>query len=217
MTTGSHPEGQPAARFRKPSWKDPRLIVGALLVLSSIAGVSVLVSAADRTTAVYSAREDLNVGTRLTPQNLVAVRVRLGELDPSYLPVDEGLPKDAVVTTLVRAGELVPRGALDGLDPQGRKPVGLQVEEPLPKHTAIGSRVDVWVAEPDGQNGYNAPELLLEAAEVAEISRVQSALGSSSSTRLHVLVPEDKMSNLLSALANEAKIAVVDNSGGARP
>ena len=44
-----------AARLKRPSWKDPRLLVGILLVLVSVAGVGFLVGRADRTGEVLAA------------------------------------------------------------------------------------------------------------------------------------------------------------------
>ena len=54
------------ARLKKPSWKDPRLLVGILLVLASVVGVISLVGAADQTTEAYAAREPIAVGETLT-------------------------------------------------------------------------------------------------------------------------------------------------------
>ncbi len=56
----------PVARLKRPSWKDPRLLVGLLLVLASVAGVVFLVGSADRTTEVYAARDGIAVGETLT-------------------------------------------------------------------------------------------------------------------------------------------------------
>ena len=36
------------ARLKRPSWKDPRLLIGILLVLASVVGVISLVGAADQ-------------------------------------------------------------------------------------------------------------------------------------------------------------------------
>jgi hypothetical protein len=203
-----------AARLRKPSWKDPRLLVGLLLVLASIAGVVALVGAADRTTEVYAAREEITVGQDVGPDDLVVVKVRLGDVDPAYVSADAELPQAAVALSLVRKGELLPKSALGEADALDRKPVGLTIDEALPKGAETGARVDVWVSMPDDRNGFGEPQLLLESAEIAEVSTSQSALGSSTSTQLHVLAEDDQMPSLLAALSNDAKIAVVLNPGG---
>lgn len=202
-----------AARLKRPSWKDPRLLIGLLLVLASTAGVIALLESQDTTTEVYSAREDIAVGSRLSPEDVVVVPVRLGDTADAYLPVAEGLPEGAVVTRLVTRGELVPSAAIGQADDLDRKPVGLSVENPLPTGTSAGARVDVWVSLRTDTNTYDEPRLLLEAAEVAELTVGESALGSSSSTLVQVLVDDDAMPELLNALSNDARIAVVLNPG----
>ncbi|NKX49887.1 hypothetical protein HER39_04720 [Arthrobacter deserti] len=117
--------------------------------------------------------------------------------------------------SLLRPGELVPRSALGQADQLERKPVGLPVESPLPDGTAPGSRVDVWVALPDGRNGFGRPQLLLEAAEISQLTRSSSALGGLEAEQLHVLVPARQLPVLLHAISNEARISVVLNPGRA--
>ncbi|WP_258069719.1 SAF domain-containing protein [Arthrobacter sp. SX1312] len=202
-----------APRLRKPSWRDPRLLIGLLLVLTSTAGVIALLDSQNTTAQVYSAREDIAVGSKLTEEDLVAVPVRLGDSSGAYLPVAGGIPDGAVATRLVTQGELVPAAAIGSADALDRKPVGLTVEDPLPSGTAAGDRVDVWVSLRSDTNSYEEPRLLLEAAEVAELTVGESALGASSSTLVQVLVGDDAMPELLGALSNEARIAVVLNPG----
>lgn len=202
-----------APRLKRPSWKDPRLLIGLLLVLASTAGVIALLESQDTTTEVYSARQDIAVGSALTAEDLVAVPVRLGDSTGAYLLVAGGLPEGAVATRLITQGELVPSAAVGRADELDRKPVGLSVEDPLPTGTAAGDRVDVWVSLRTDTNTYEEPRLLLEAAEVAELTVGESALGSSTSTLVQVLVNDAAMPELLNALSNDARIAVVLDPG----
>lgn len=200
-------------RLRKPSWKDPRLLIGLLLVCVSVAGVIALVESVDSATEVYAAREDLPVGAELTEEDFQIVPVRLGDIEGSYRVATEGIPENAVAQQLIRAGELLPGssvGSADGLD---RKPVGLTIEDPLPTGTATGDRVDVWVSPRGEGNEYGAPELLLEGAEIFDYTEEDSALGASQSVRVFVLVDDETLPALLDALSNEARIAVVVNAG----
>jgi len=200
--------------LKRPSWKDPRLLVGILLVLASVAGVVSLVGAADQTTEVYAAREPIAVGETLTTDKLHRVKVRLGEVEQHYLTPETGLDAGLVAVQRIGKDQLLPResvGQLDGLD---RKPVAVTVEETLPDQAVAGSRVDVWVALPDTRNGFSEPSLLLAGAEIAQITPGSTALGSSRSTVVMVLVPDAQMPKLLGAQANKAKIAVVWNPGG---
>lgn len=200
-------------RLRKPSWKDPRLLVGVLLVCSSIVGVIALVESVDSTTDVYAAREDLPVGTEITEKDLRTVPVRLGELEGSYWTVAAGIPENAVAQRMIGQGELLPASSLGPADALDRKPVGLTIDAPLPAGTATGDRVDVWISPRLEGNEYGDPELLLEGAEIFDYAEEASALGATQSSRVFVLVGDKAMPALLDALSNEAQIAVVVNAG----
>ena len=215
MTTDTRATQLPAdaPRLKKPSWKDPRLLVGLLLVLASTVGVIALLDSQNTTTEVFAARGDIAVGSSVTSEDLVAVPVRLGASSGAYLPVSEGIPEGSVATRLVPQGELVPSSVLGSADALDRKPVGLSVEDPLPSGTAAGDRVDVWVSLRTDTNTYEEPRLLLEAAEVAELTVGESALGASAATRVQVLVDDASMPDLLNALSNDARIAIVLNPG----
>lgn len=203
-----------AARLKRPSWKDPRLLVGVLLVLVSVAGVVLLVGSADRTIEVFAARDGIAVGERLTEDNVVRAKVRLGETEEQYITAESGLPDGVVAVQRIGKDQLVPRASLGSVDELDRKPVALTIDESLPAQAVAGARVDVWVAQPDPRNGFSEPKLLLPGAEIAEVTSGPTALGSSKTTVLMVLVEDGQMPALLGAQANEAKISVVWNPGG---
>ncbi len=212
----SRTQSPESTRLRRPSWRDPRLMVGVLLMLLSISGTVVLVASLDRTTEMLAVRHDIRVGQLLDADDVEPVAVRLGEVNDSYLPAADGLPAGAVSIQLIRRGELVPRSALGKADALNRKPVGLTISDPLPRGTEAGARVDVWVSTPvEGVAGagFGSPELLLEAAEVAELTVTESVLGATANTLVHVLVEDSALPKLLAALSNDARIAVVLNPG----
>lgn len=204
------------ARLKKPSWKDPRLLVGLLLVLASVVGVVSLVGAADQTTDVYVARDAIDVGERLTADNTARAKVRLGELEELYISGEAGLPDGLVAVQRIGKDQLLPKESLGKPDELDRKPVAITIDEPLPDQALAGSRVDVWVAQPDTRNGFSEPSMLLPGAEIAQVTPGSTALGSSRSTVLMVLVSDDQMPKLLGSQANKAKISVVWNPGGVR-
>jgi hypothetical protein len=202
------------ARLKKPSWKDPRLVVGILLVLASMAGVISLLGAADQTMEAYAAREPIAVGEQLTEDKLHRVKVRLGDLEQRYLTPETGLTEGLVAVQRIGKDQLVPRDSLGEPDLLDRKPVAVTIDEVLPGQAVAGSRVDVWVALPDARNGFSQPTLLLPGAEIAQITPGSTALGSARSTVVLVLVSDSHMPQLLGAQANKAKISVVWNPGG---
>lgn len=202
------------ARLKRPSWKDPRLLVGVLLVLASVIGVISLVGSADKTTDVYAARDSIAVGEKLSAENVVLAKVRLGETEEHYLTVESGLPEGLVAVQRVGKNQLIPRDSLGKVDALDRKPVTVTIEESLPDQAVAGTRVDVWVALPDARNGFSEPKLLLPGAEIAQVTPGSTALGSSRNTEVMVLVADNQMPALLGAQANQAKISVVWNPGG---
>ena len=203
-----------AARLKKPSWKDPRLLVGILLVLASVAGVIALVGAADRTVQVYVAREGIAVGQKLSRDDLSVAKVRLDDVESGYVTVESGLPEGKVAVQRVANNQLLPRESLGDADALDRKPVAVTVEDSLPAQAVPGSRVDVWVSLPDAQNGFAEPRLLLPGAEIAQVTEGSPALGASKQTVVLVLVTDEQMPKLLGAQANKAKVAVVWNPAG---
>jgi hypothetical protein len=205
-----------AGRLKPPSWKDPRLLVGVLLVLASVVGVISLVGGADQTTEVYAAKDSIAVGEKLTTDNVVRAKVRLGDTEAHYVTVEAGLPEGLVAVQRIGKSQLVPKESLATVDSLDRKPVAVTIGEPLPPQAVAGTRVDVWVALPDARNGFSEPKLLLPGAEIAQVTAASTTLGSSRSTVLMVLVADSQMPALLGAQANQAKISVVWNPGGGR-
>lgn len=210
----SHDAATTGARLKPPSWKDPRLLVGVLLVLASVVGVISLVGSADQTTEVYAARDSIAVGEKLTADNVVRAKVRLGETEQHYVTVEAGLPDGLVAVQRIGKNQLVPKESLAAVDALDRKPVAVTIDEALPQQAVAGTRVDVWVALPDARNGFGEPKLLLPSAEIAQVTAGSTALGSSRNTVLMVLVADSQMPAILGAQANQAKISVVWNPGG---
>jgi hypothetical protein len=136
-----------AVRFRRPGWRDPRLVVGVLLVCVSVVLGAQLLSGRDDVSQVWAVREAVSGGETLSSDDLRAVGVRFAEASDAgrYVSADEPLGPGAVVTRDLAEGELLPLAALGQTDagllelpvavPGGGVPAGL----------APGDRVDVWV------------------------------------------------------------------------
>lgn len=210
MASLSRAEG---GRLRRPSWKDPRLLVGVLLVLLSIAGVVALVRSAETRTMVYAAREDIGVGETVGSDDLIGVEVQLGDVERRYVS-EASEAAGRVAVQRIPKGDLVPMSSLGSADRLGRRPVSVNVTDVLPTAIVAGARVDVWVGLPDGRNGYAEPKLLVPAAEVAHVETSSSALGGQRETVVHVLVDPQQLPALLGAQANKAKVSVVWNPSG---
>ena len=204
-----------AARLRRPRWRDPRLIVGLLLVLASVAGVVALLQSADRTQAYWAAKKDLAPGAPLAEHHFVPVEANLSGADRHYLSADEPAPVDSMLLAAVREGELIPAGGVVEADPQQRRPVGLSLAEPLPAGVGVGDRVDVWVALPEEEgHGYARPERIAERVELSELVEDTGAFGAGEGIRVQAMVGPDQLPELLEAKVRDARITVVPTLGG---
>lgn len=202
-------------RLKRPSWRDPRLLVGLLLVLASVAAVVALVAGADRTAEVFVAKRDIPVGQQISGELFELSNVRLNAVQDRYQLATEGLPAGGFAVQRIPQGELLPKSSIDEAAAVDRNPVPLALEEGLPSGARAGSRVDVWASKLDARSGgFSEPILLLSGAEISQLESKSGTLGSGKSTVLYVLVGKQHMPKVLDSLANKAKISVVWNPSG---
>ncbi|KZM79888.1 hypothetical protein [Cellulosimicrobium sp. I38E] len=217
---GVEPAPRPAVRLRRPGWKDPRLLVGIVVVALSVALGSWAVSTASRTVTVYAAGAALTPGTTVTAADLRAVEVRLGTQTDRYLLAADGLPDEAVVLRTVAAGELVPASSLGAAADLAVRAVAVPVTTGLSERIVAGAAVDVWYvpeapptagAEPGTAAGDEPPqpELLVEGVTVAQVDEGEGTLVVGGPTTVHLLVGVDDLPAVLAAVAGDGTIALV--------
>src|SRR5690349_21773873 len=133
------PAGAPiAARLRRPSWRDPRLLIGMVLLLSSAAIGAQVIAAADHTRPVYAARVTMPSGTALTAADLEVVHLKLSGTSAAYLDARRPIPQGQVIIRTVGAGEIVPLASVASADRLASRPVGIPLEGPVPVGLAAG-------------------------------------------------------------------------------
>lgn len=209
-----------APRLRRPGWRDPRLIVGLVLLFGSVAAGARLMAEAGQLRAVYAARTALPPGTALTADVLEIVRVRVEGTGAGYLDARSALPTGAVLTRTVGAGELVPVAAIGSAASLTVRPVTIPFDGAPPGGLVAGGRADIWAAAPyreQSRAGYQAPRQIADDIEVFAVSAPGTGLNSARSGALQVLVPEPALPEVLNALANEARISVLPVLGTPRP
>jgi hypothetical protein len=211
-----------ARRLRRPTWRDPRLGVGVLLVAASVALGTWAVRDAAATVEVYAARDALTPGDRVDQDALTVREVRLGDDEALYHRVADGVPDGAVVTRTVGAGELVPRSAVGEADAVDLSPVVVPLGLAVPADLGPGTAVDLWLAPPTpvagaGQREAAAPQPTLVAAElvVAEVAKDESVLSGSAGTSVELLVPRLDLPDVLSALSSDGQLVAVPTFVGA--
>ena len=190
-------------------WFDPRFAIGLALVVAAVGGVYLIVSAADRTTAVFTARTALAVGDRVKASDFVATQVRLGGTGNLYVTPDR-LPDDGlVVTRTIAAGELVPASAV------GRT-AGTEVTSVVVELTSVpaanigpGSVVDVWSAQKTDQNTFGPPTVLVDQAAVVRLVEPTGLVAGDGIRSLEILVPKGAVAAVLESIANRDAVAVV--------
>jgi hypothetical protein len=212
-----------AVRLQRPGWRDTRLLVGVLLVLSSVVLGAFVVAHVDDRTAVYAARGPLVPGQRLTDDDLSRVDVQLGPELPAYLSATVGLAPGRFVLRPVPAGELVPAAAVGDRSEVGVQPLVLTVGAGSAAALEVGSTVDVYVNRVDPADGgtsaarFVGPELTLEAVSVSSLPRSSGGLGGGSAgdRAVQVMAPTPRIKEIIAAVDLGARVTVVPVAGSA--
>jgi hypothetical protein len=218
----AHPVGaaSPAAtRARRPSWRDPRLVVGLVLLCGSVVAGARVLDGADDTVAVLTVRAPVAAGQVIEPSELATVRLRFADGSDAdrYLPGDADLGGTVALRPL-GAGELVPRSAVG---PAGGPAL---VELPLtlrpgrvPSDVRSGSSVDVWAAPatPDAAGlsgeagGRLEADLLLSDVPVVSSGRSAAAGGGLRQVVVGVSADDEpRMARIVARLSEETLLLV---------
>ncbi len=197
-----------AGRLRRPGWRDPRLLIGLLLIAISVTAVTAVVRSADETSPYYAARATLTPGSVITRDDVRVVRVRIDGGD--YVAAREE-PWGRVVTRVVGKGELLPAGALAAAHSFDARTIAVRTSLPLADGIDAGSIVDIYLTSDDA-----APKTGVVARGLT-VESVEHDGGSFSGTNIetvYVVVPKVGVEALLDALASGGGISVVGLAGG---
>ncbi|MDQ6715424.1 MAG: SAF domain-containing protein [Actinomycetota bacterium] len=206
-----------AKRLQRPSWRDPRLLVGVILVLlSSAVGARVVASADDRV-AMYAAAQPIKPGDRLTADNLTRVDVQLGDRAGLYLSAAGGPPGERYALRPIPRGELVPVGATGSQGEVDEQPVMVSVVPSTATTLRVGSLVDVWVSPRDPsttQERYLDATKALERVTVSMVPADQGRFGAAAaSAAVQILVPREKVHTVIAASDRLSRFTLVPVPG----
>ena len=207
-----------AARLRKPSWRDSRLVVGLVLVLLSMAIGAKVIASADDTVPMYAAAAALVPGQPVTQKDVRRVDVQLDANEGRYVAADHDIGPNTFALRDVRPGELLPRSALGTKADVNLKPVSVLVDGGAAAQLTAGSIVDVWVNAKDRSSGadkYGNPVKTLEGATVVRTPDTSGGgLGAASgTTAVQVMVPDASVQALIAAIDQGARITLVPVPG----
>jgi hypothetical protein len=218
MTTTARTPAPQARRHHRPGWRDPRILVGVVIVaLSVLLGVKVLASA-DDTVGVWALRKDLPAGTRVDAGEVDRVEIRFASRDAAdrYLSADDPLPPDSVLQRAVGQGELLPRKALAGADEAlVEVPVSVEVDE-VPATVKEGSVVDIWVTPQTATTAEKLADatLVLDDVVVVKAPRGADTLAPTGTRQIIVGVTADQAGKLGPALGRTSAGRVVITKQG---
>jgi hypothetical protein len=140
-------DSPPARRGRRSRWRDPRLVLGVLLVLASVLVGARVLAGADDTTPVWAATKNLPAGAQVSADDVEVVDVSLGsEVGTAYLSATAPLTSGLILAKPLAAHELLTRSAVDpsATAPIAQLPLGVESSS-MPNDLAPGDIVDVWV------------------------------------------------------------------------
>jgi hypothetical protein len=213
-TTAASRTAPPALRTRTPGWRDPRIVIGVVIVAASVLLGARLMASADETTSVWSVRRDLPAGTQLGPAVLERRQIRFAESADAdrYLSGTDDLAVGLTLARPVGAGELLPRSALASGDAKKLVEVPLSVAvDDVPTTVRQGSVVDVWVAPktPGADVTGQRAVLVLDDVVVVSAPRAADSLAPESTRQIIVGVDPAASNTLGKALGSTAAGHVV--------
>ena len=195
----------PATRSRRPGWRNPRLILGIVLVAGSVVLGARLLAAADDSVGVWAVARDLPGGAAVAADDLERRQVRFPdeEAADAYLSAGSALPDEATLSRAVSAGELLPRSAIaeEAAADLVEVPISVAADD-LPATVRQGSVVDVWVSPEVAATSagkVRAVPVLTDVVVVA-VPRASDTLAPQSTRQVIVGVPADRSAELGPAL-----------------
>lgn len=196
--------------LRRAPWKDPRLAAGLVLVGASVALGGWAVSAASSTESLYALARDVAPGEDLTAEGVLTL-VDSHPGTGSYVGPDE-LPDDAVAAQSLSAGDLLPSAAVVGGQDLALRTVVLDVSSSLPTGTGTGDVVDLWSLPASGAHAdaeAGGAVVVAEGLIVSRIGETGTAILGGTTTSVEVLVPEELVGVVLTALAEGGSLVLV--------
>lgn len=207
-----------AARLRKPSWRDSRLVVGLVLVLLSMAIGAKVIASVNDTVPMYAAAAALVPGQPVGQKDVKRVDVQLGANGGRYVAADHDIAVNTFALRDIRPGELLPRSALGSKSDVNLKPVSVPVDGGGAAQLTAGSIVDVWVNAKDASSSsdkFGNPVKTLQGATVVRTpDTTGGGLGAASgTTAVQVMVPDAGVQALIAAIDQGARITLVPVPG----
>ena len=197
---------------RKRVWVDPRLAIGVVLIAASVIGVFSIVSVADASEQVLTARDSLAPGDRVYADDLVAAQVRMPGATDLYLVASDVPDEGLIVTKSIASGELVPASAVGSAAALRLASIVVSVNSALPASVKPGATVDLWAARLEQTNDYGPPSVIVSGATVVRVIESEGLVSSGNVTTVELLVPRNRIARVLEALANADAMSIIPSA-----
>lgn len=203
-----------ADRLRLRPWTDPRLLIGALLVLAATVAGARLMALGDESVEYWVVASDVRAGTPLTADHLEARQVQLtGASAERYLRVDDELPSamdDLQWDRDVSSGELLDRAALvdRGLDDMREVPLTV-TEGAAPADLRAGDQVEIWVGPGPGDTTEKTSQRVLADVRVLSSGDDAGSLGGALARTVLVQVPAAQVTGEIVSTVASGHVTVV--------
>ena len=192
-----------AWRWRRPTWRDPRLFIGIVLVIVSMVAGSVLIDRATSTQQVWALSQDVAPGTALKAgKNLKLVSVNLGSASSAYVQQKQ-LKADTYAQLNMRS-------------------IVVQSSGQLLNSIRVGDTVELWqlpsrnvaavAPTPSATKAAstNGARRVAQGLIVDAIGGDQNAIVADKSTSVRVLVPAEQVEPVLTAVGSGAGLVLVN-------
>jgi len=205
------PPAPAATRLPVAGWRDPRLILGTLIVAGSVLLGSAVVAASDDTVTVWGLANALPAGALIDDTDLEPRQVRFADgSGDRYLRATASVA-GRTLARAVGAGELLPAAAIARTAGPAGVQLPLTVEDgALPASIRPGSVVDVWVAPRDPVPGGTHARRVLQDVTVIDVPEAADPLAPASSSTVLLAVPADEdVAAVLGATVNGRVVLTV--------
>ncbi len=187
-----------ATRQSRPRWLDPKLFLGILLVLASMALGARVIASADQTVDVWALKEGNNLAplVPLDQTMLVAKSVRFtNQVDADrYVSAREKIPEGARMIRAVGEGEFLPRDSWTNKADRDLKDAPIPVTAALiPKSLHQGDRVDIYFV-PLNDDTFPPKRGVLAASNVVVVEMPTGEGFSSGESSATIRVAPDELS-----------------------
>jgi len=196
------------SRPRRAFWGDVRFLIGIALVIVSITGVWLIVSASDDAAPVLQANRTITEGEALTSGDFQVVEVGLGALADDYLGPQD-LQQGQVASRTLERGEIVPTSATTDAAESRSTTIVIESSTGIPEDVVSGAVVEVWHAPPleDGRS-YDVPRILVAEVIVRDVLEDDTVLADAS-TRIEIVIDRSDVADVLAAITGGSSLSIV--------